>query len=307
MVGKALASKTGQVHYNVPGATGPIGPLVYPAGEYNNATEYTRTVLSTPMVLDDGQYYVLNKEGTFTGIRPKDDYAANGSKATWVLMEYVKYAFVEVLMANFAKLGSAVFYGDVMMSQHGVDHRGAASSNYQNYNRPVYDPDTGQSLPGFTPNLLFNFLTGAGHLGRKNIEFGEDGTVTLKGVKSKNDAFQIDENGDVTIVGKVSTSAGGTRIVIDPDTKSIKMFNQNDKEVFSVSFMQEQWNGSTNYYPFFVMRRYRDDTVYNEFSLTTDTLYMRKISSGSTYDAYLTTDGLRFAKDGSVTKTYSAS
>ena len=138
MAGKALASKTGQVNYNVPGATGPIGPLVYPAGEYNNATEYTRTVLSTPMVLDDGQYYVLNKEGTFTGIRPKDDYAANGSKATWVLMEYVKYAFVEVLMANFAKLGSAVFYGDVMMSQHGVDHRGAASSNYQDYNRPVY-------------------------------------------------------------------------------------------------------------------------------------------------------------------------
>ncbi|MDM8337214.1 hypothetical protein [Mediterranea massiliensis] len=307
MAGKTIASKTGQVRYNVPGATGPIGPLVYPAGEYDAATKYIRTALSAPMVLDDGQYYVLNKEGAFTGIRPKDDYAQNGSNATWVLMEYVKYAFVEVLMANFAKLASAVFYGDVMMSQHGVDHRGAASSNYQNYNRPVYDPDTGQSLPGFTPNLLFNFLTGAGHLGRKNIEFGEDGTVTLKGVKSNNNAFQIDENGDVTIVGKVSTSAGGTRIVIDPDTKSIKMFNQNDKEVFSVSFMQEQWNGSTNYYPFFVMRRYRDDTVYNEFSLTTDTLYMRKISSGSTYDAYLTTDGLRFAKDGRVTKTYPAS
>lgn len=307
MAGKTIASKTGQVRYSVPGAAGPIGPLVYPAGEYDAATKYIRTSLSAPMVIDDGQYYVLNKEGAFTGIRPKDDYAANGSNATWVLMEYVKYAFVEVLMANFAKLASAVFYGDVMMSQQGVDHRGAASSNYQNYNRPVYDPDTGQSLPGFTPNLLFNFLTGAGHLARKNIEFGADGTVTLKGVKSKNNAFQIDENGDVTIVGKVSTSAGGTRIVIDPDTKSIKMFNQNDKEVFSVSFMQEQWNGSTNYYPFFVMRRYRDNTVYNEFSLTTDTLFMRKISSGSTYDAYLTTDGLRFAKDGSVTKTYPAS
>lgn len=307
MEGKALASKTGQVRYSVPGAAGPIGPLVYPAGEYDAATKYIRTSLSAPMVIDDGQYYVLNKEGAFTGIRPKDDYAANGSKATWVLMEYVKYAFVEVLMAKFAKLASAVFYGDVMMSQQGVDADGKESSNYQGYNTFRFDPNTGESKRLFTPNLLFNFLTGAGHLGRKNIEFGADGTVTLKGVKSKNDTFQIDENGDVTIVGKVSTSAGGTRIVIDPDTKSIKMFNQNDKEVFSVSFMQEQWNGSTNYYPFFVMRRYRDDTVYNEFSLTTDTLYMRKISSGSTYDAYLTTDGLRFAKDGSVTKTYPAS
>lgn len=307
MAGKTIASKTGQVRYNVPGATGPIGPLVYPAGEYDAATKYIRTALSAPMVLDDGQYYVLNKEGAFTGIRPKDDYAQNGSNATWALMEYVKYAFVEVLMANFAKLASAVFYGDVMMSQQGIDADGNESSSYQNYGKKRYDPNTGQSADLFTPNLLFNFLTGAGHLGRKNIEFGADGTVTLKGVKSKNNAFQIDDNGDVTIVGKVSTSAGGTRIVIDPDTKSIKMFNQNDKEVFSVSFMQEQWNGSTNYYPFFVMRMYRDDTVYNEFSLTTDTLYMRKISSGSTYDAYLTTDGLRFAKDGSVTKTYPAS
>ena len=63
------------MRYNVPGATGPIGPLVYPAGEYDAATKYIRTSLSAPMVLDDGQYYVLNKEGAFTGIRPKDDYA----------------------------------------------------------------------------------------------------------------------------------------------------------------------------------------------------------------------------------------
>lgn len=160
MAGKALASKTGQVHYNVPGATGPIGPLVYPAGEYNAATKYIRTALSAPMVLDDGQYYVLNKEGAFIGIRPKDDYAANGSKATWVLMEYVKYAFVEVLMANFAKLGSAVFYGDVMMSQQGVDADGKESSNYQGYNTFRLDPNTGESKRLFTPNLLLNFLTG---------------------------------------------------------------------------------------------------------------------------------------------------
>ena len=160
MAGKTIASKTGQVRYNVPGATGPIGPLVYPAGEYDAATKYIRTALSAPMVLDDGQYYVLNKEGAFTGIRPKDDYAQNGSNATWVLMEYVKYAFVEVLMANFAKLASAVFYGDVMMSQQGIDADGNESSSYQNYGKKRYDPDTGQSADLFTPNLLLNFLTG---------------------------------------------------------------------------------------------------------------------------------------------------
>ena len=66
-----------------------------------------------------GQYYVLNKEGTFKNINPKKDYAANGSKATWVLMDKVRYSFVEILMANFAKLASAVFYGQYMFSQYG--------------------------------------------------------------------------------------------------------------------------------------------------------------------------------------------
>lgn len=308
MAGKALASKTGQVHYNVPGATGPIGPLVYPAGEYDAATKYIRTSLSAPMVLDDGQYYVLNKEGTFTGIRPKDDYAANGSKATWVLMEYVKYAFVEVLMANFAKLGSAVFYGDVMMSQHGVDHRGSASSNYQNYNRPVYDPDTGQSLPGFTPNLLFNFLTGAGHLGRKNIEFGADGTVTLKGVKSKNNAFQIDENGDVTIVGKVSTSAGGARIEIDPATKSISMYNENNDRVFWAYLSQRTTGGGTSYYPLLRMDYYYEGNRGESITLSATSVNMDLEISGNKYEMEIDPmGGLTFKKNGSVTKTYPAS
>lgn len=308
MAGKTIASKTGQVRYNVPGATGPIGPLVYPAGEYDAATKYIRTSLSAPMVIDDGQYYVLNKEGAFTGIRPKDDYAANGSKATWVLMEYVKYAFVEVLMANFAKLASAVFYGDVMMSQQGVDHRGASSSNYQNYNRPVYDPDTGQSLPGFTPNLLFNFLTGAGHLARKNIEFGADGTVTLKGVKSKNNAFHIDENGDVTIVGKVSTSAAGARIEIDPATKSISMYNENNDRVFWAYLSQRTTGGGTSYYPLLRMDYYYDGNPGETITISSTSVIMDLEISGDRYRMELDPMfGLTFKKNGSVTNTYPAS
>lgn len=173
MAGKTIASKTGQVRYSVPG---PIGPLVYPAGEYDAATRYIRTALSAPMVLDDGQYYVLNKEGAFTGIRPKDDYAANGSKATWVLMEYVKYAFVEVLMANFAKLASAVFYENVMMSQQGVDENGQASSDYQKYNQFKVNPSGGEAIRAFTPNMLLDFLTGTLKAKKAEIE----GSITIR-------------------------------------------------------------------------------------------------------------------------------
>lgn len=145
----SLASKREEVKFLQKGDPGKPGPLVYPAGEYAASTSYTRATLSAPMVLCEGQYYVLNKEGTFKGINPKTDYAANGSKATWILMDKFKYAFIEVLMANFAKLASAVFYGDYMFSQQGVNASGVATSDYSKF-----------GTNAFTPNLKIDFLKG---------------------------------------------------------------------------------------------------------------------------------------------------
>lgn len=144
-----MATKTGEVNYLQKGEQGDIGPLVYPAGEYASGVNYTRTALSAPMVLCEGQYYVLNKVGTFKGINPKTDYAANGSKATWALMDKVQYAFFDVLMANFAKLDSAVFYDGCMFSQEGVDADGNKTTDYRKF-----------GMEEFTPNLLLNFLIG---------------------------------------------------------------------------------------------------------------------------------------------------
>lgn len=62
MAKKALASKTGEVKYL---QQGPIGPLVYPAGEYSASTGYTRTALSTPMVLSEGRHFRIK---TTTGL-----------------------------------------------------------------------------------------------------------------------------------------------------------------------------------------------------------------------------------------------
>ena len=55
----------------------------------------------------------------------------------------------DTLVAHFAKVGGAVFYGDLMMSQWGVDKDGNKSSNYDQY------PDN------FTPNLMMNFKDGS--------------------------------------------------------------------------------------------------------------------------------------------------
>lgn len=156
------ATKTGQVRFirnGEPGKDGPAGPMVYPAGEYDSTVGYTRTALSTPMVLDDGQFYVLAKTGTFTGIRPKTDYAQNGANATWLLVERLQYTFTEVLMANFAKLASAIFYGRYMFSQYGTNADGQpveTLDGYKDFN-PA-DPMAASNV--FRPNLLLDFLAG---------------------------------------------------------------------------------------------------------------------------------------------------
>ena len=65
------------------------------------------------------------------------------------MMEYV---FTKVLMADYGQLSSAIFNGDFMISQQGVDSNGNSSSDYTSFNS-----DSGS----FTPNIMINFLTGA--------------------------------------------------------------------------------------------------------------------------------------------------
>lgn len=304
----SIASKTGQVRFLKAGDAGPAGPIAYPAGEYNANTKYTRTELSVPILLDDGEYYLLNKIGTFKGIRPKDDYAANGSNATWIRMDSIKYAFIEILMANFAKLASAVFYQNVMMSQQGVDSNGQDSSDYHKYNQFVLNPSGGEAIRAFTPNLLFDFMTGAGHLAKGNIKFGADGSVTAKNLKSANESFVIDENGDVKVIGKVSTSVNGTSIEIDPDKNSIVMYNQNQKEVMKMSFMTETWNGTTNYYPRIDVRKYNGDSVVGLMDILPDTISGISYSGSDSYQMTLSNkNGLSFYKNGQQTKNYPSS
>lgn len=138
------------------GAKGSRGQLPYPAGEYDLHTSYICTDMVAPYVLYNGIYYVMNQMTTWVGQgvpsninNPQKDYAVNGTKATWVPFESYKAIYVEILMANFAKLASAVFSGDYMFSQQGVDAEGNPTSSYEKI-----------GTEEFTPNLLLNFLIG---------------------------------------------------------------------------------------------------------------------------------------------------
>ena len=127
---------------------------------------------------------------------------------------------------------------------------------------------------------------------------------TFRNVSSPNGSFKIKENGDVELVGKISTSLNGTRIELDPSSNSIKMYNQDNNEVGNISFITESIGGVTNYYPRLMLRRYSGNKEVGRLDM-----------SGTSVNGYLTvgTDalsftlgpiGLVFSVNGQVTNSY---
>lgn len=130
----------------------------------------------------------------------------------------------------------------------------------------------------------------------------------FKNIKSPNDSFRIKENGEIEIVGKISTSSNGTRIEIDPVTNSLKMYSQDGIEVGSLSFFESEWNGIVNYLPRLRLRRYVDNVLYNETSIDSGTIFCSQKLGSDDYSCYLIpSNGLTFYKNNEQTKHYSKS
>lgn len=143
------------------GLPGREGLLLYPAGVYDANTEYTSTGETCPVVLYNGNYYRLKAGKTFcangsSARNPAvDSLLTNGS---WVRFDSFDSVFAKVVMADFGRFASAVFYGDWMISQQGrlVGDDGTVSESTDG---------TGVSqFPSgrFMPNIALNFATGAG-------------------------------------------------------------------------------------------------------------------------------------------------
>lgn len=142
----------------LPGSAGVRGRLPFPSGAFDLSIVYTCTDDITPIVYYEAgkTYYVMRKNGNSVGIDPAEDYASNGSDSKWIPFENYRAIFTEILMANWAKLASAVFFGDYMFSQHGKDAFGNDTTDYS-----LFAPDKiGQSDCSFTPNLMMDLLKG---------------------------------------------------------------------------------------------------------------------------------------------------
>lgn len=153
-----------------PGIPGIPGLMAYPAGIYDDHTVYTSTETTTPVVMDGrdaegvAQYFVLKAGQTYCGLTatyatPHEDAAYGGTAAQWVRMDRFNSIFADIVMAEFGKLASAVFSGDLMFSEQGVDGDGEPSTDYRLIK-------TG----GFTPNLKLDLKTGEAYI--KSITAG---------------------------------------------------------------------------------------------------------------------------------------
>lgn len=157
-----------------------------------------------------------------------------------------------------------------------------------------------------------------------NIKIHEDGSIechngsftgeinansgVFKNVRTPNNSLVVDENGNVSIVGKISTASSGTKIEIDPNSNSLKFYNSKGYDVGGISFLDGGAGGTSVTYP-----RLKLDNIVSDGNLTgSTTLFAGSLSmisnlSGSRYQVSLGIDGLSFYKDGRLTKSYPSS
>lgn len=130
----------------------------------------------------------------------------------------------------------------------------------------------------------------------------------FKNVRTPNNSLVIDENGNVSIVGKISTASSGTKIEINPNSNSLKFYNSKGYDVGGVSFLDSEGGGTSVTYP-----RLKLDNIASDGNLTASTtLFAGSLSMisnlrGSRYQVSLGINGLSFYKDGRLTKSYPSS
>ena len=127
-----------------PGQQGAVGPIGYPAGNWDKDKTYAKTDTIAPYVEHNGSYWLLVANSD-KGTEPKAD-----NDSVWKLMPNHQAFFVNLFFANFAKLASAVISGDYLLSQYGLQN-GVESTKYENFTGPAGN---------FIPHLYMDFLKG---------------------------------------------------------------------------------------------------------------------------------------------------
>lgn len=165
----------------ISGGKGDRGPVVYPAGVYESDKVYTATTEEAPYVLDpeDGNFYVLN----FIGSYPTSDLIVRYSPSRsveyfgnryWLKFDQFNAVFAKVGIIANGLIGSAVFNGDYMFSQHGTSTLDGNDTviNYRDFNPDApYGPNN-----TFYPKICIDLRHGDVWFANNKVEFNDDGS-----------------------------------------------------------------------------------------------------------------------------------
>lgn len=154
---------------------GADGAIPYPAGYYDSAATYTRTVDAAPYVQYGETLYLVKDVGSV----PAGTLPTNTTY--WKAFNQWEAVFITSLVAKFAKIGGAVFTGDTsdvsssikgrLISETGVKS-GSNNTNYEEYTG-----DTGSWIP----KMMLDFISGAAYFGAKQSMFNSDGSGHIAG------------------------------------------------------------------------------------------------------------------------------
>lgn len=188
----------------LPGSDG-HNQIIYPQGIYDSTKSYVSDKYKAPYVYDpaDGNFYVLNYEGPWKGTdqvysTPSESYTNN--QRYWIRFEGYEAIHTKIAIIANGLIGSAVFNGNYMFSQQGVDANGLKTTAYENFN-----PDNpGAPLNGktFIPATLLDLKEGDAWFGHGNMNIDSQGNVAINGyIKERFDYFNggVDEFSDIMI------------------------------------------------------------------------------------------------------------
>lgn len=205
------------------GAAGAQGAMLMPQGEWDGTlgvndddvvyeletdiVDGKSVVVGRPMVYHDsddngeGDYYVLQKN--ITKEENVEDELTKGN--FWKKVQKIKYLFTEVLMANFAKLGKAVFYGRYMFSADGIRTSDGQSMSWEDFDvsydggkgggrGAIFDKGNDKLSGQFVPQLFLDFKGGGAKFGKLSESFITIGSLETKHTINLEGCHNIKQN-----------------------------------------------------------------------------------------------------------------
>ena len=130
----------------------------------------------------------------------------------WVKFEQFDALYAKLAIVPNGLIGSAVFNGDYMFSQIGIEYKNGNASpsndtDYQYFTTDVADAifDGNSITNGFVPNILFDLYKGRGWFGAGETLIYEDGSIVTRHIATVYDYVKEPVSNGVTDVTSLLT------------------------------------------------------------------------------------------------------